>query len=518
MDDTTNKRFPELSELSGRYNDESQRDIQNIQDRDQGYASPAYEKTIISTAIPKITDQFQSVTDVGWYGSAYFLTSTGLQPTFGRIYKIFNIKWSFLAAIVVFEAGSLICAVAPNSPTLFGGRAVAGCGVAGIFSGALVIISRTVALRKRPMVLGLFGAIWGIASVAGPLLGGAFTDSVTWRWCFYINLPIGGLSIGIIALILHIPPQADDNSNQTKLQKVLDLDLIGFGLLLSAVVCLLLALQWGGNTYAWKSSRIIGLIVGAVLIACIFAFSQWRLGDKATLPPRILKIRTIWACCLFIVTFNGAFLLLMYYLPIYFQSVKGDSATRSGIDLLPILLGVVVFSILSAVVSLPPSDFTALLSLAALSSLPSVAVFSQPSPLHQEVIPMTAMQTVLGQADIPFGSAIIMFFQSLGGAIFISVGQSVFQNVLKSYLTAHAPDIDPAVIISAGATEVESALQKLGKLDELPIVKEAYMSGLVNSYRAALALACLGFVAGLFVEWRKVKKENEGGEPAIALG
>lgn len=131
---------------------------------------------------------------------------------------------------------------------------------------------------------------------------------------------------------------------------------------------------------------------------------------------------------------------------------------------------------------------------------------------------MTAMQTVLGQADIPFGSAIIMFFQSLGGAIFISVGQSVFQNVLKSYLTAHAPDIDPAVIISAGATEVESALQKLGKLDELPIVKEAYMSGLVNSYRAALALACLGFVAGLFVEWRKVKKENEGGEPAIALG
>ncbi|KAL3713607.1 hypothetical protein TMatcc_002310 [Talaromyces marneffei ATCC 18224] len=494
MDDTTNKRFPELSELSGRYNDESQRDIQNIQDRDQGYASPAYEKvvypsalkTIISTAIPKITDQFQSVTDVGWYGSAYFLTSTGLQPTFGRIYKIFNIKWSFLAAIVVFEAGSLICAVAPNSPTLFGGRAVAGCGVAGIFSGALVIISRTVALRKRPMVLGLFGAIWGIASVAGPLLGGAFTDSFAHRWALNRNNRPDPC----------IPPQADDNSNQTKLQKVLDLDLIGFGLLLSAVVCLLLALQWGGNTYAWKSSRIIGLIVGAVLIACIFAFSQWRLA----------------------VTKQPFHLVFSRFEQSGHVSVKGDSATRSGIDLLPILLGVVVFSILSAVVSLPPSDFTALLSLAALSSLPSVAVFSQPSPLHQEVIPMTAMQTVLGQADIPFGSAIIIFFQSLGGAIFISVGQSVFQNVLKSYLTAHAPDIDPAVIISAGATEVESALQKLGKLDELPIVKEAYMSGLVNSYRAALALACLGFVAGLFVEWRKVKKENEGGEPAIALG
>jgi hypothetical protein len=349
-------------------------------------------------------------------------------------------------------------------------------------------------------------------------------------------LPIGGLSIGIIALILHIPPQADDNSNQTKLQKVMDLDLIGFGLLLSAVVCLLLALQWGGNTYAWNSSHIIGLIVGAVLIACVFAFSQWRLGDKATLPPRILKIRTIWACCLFIVTFNGAFLLLMYYLPIYFQSVKGHSATKSGLDLLPILLGVVVFSILSGglittfgfygpfiigssiVFAIGCGLLTTFTTSSGSGKWIGYQVIAGAGQGAGFQIPMTAMQTVLSQADIPFGSAIIMFFQSLGGAIFISVGQSVFQNGLKSYLTSHAPDIDPAVIISAGATEVESALQQLGKLNELPIVKEAYMSGLINSYRAALALACLGFVAGLFVEWRKVKKDNEGGEPAIALG
>lgn len=354
-------------------------------------------------------------------------------------------------------------------------------------------------------------------------------------FCFG-SLPIGGVSIGIIALILRLPPQQDDNSGKTQLQKVLDLDLVGFGLLLSAVVCLLLALQWGGNTYAWNSSHIIGLIVGAVLIAICFAISQWRLGDGATLPPRILKIRTIWACCLFIVTFNGAFLLLMYYLPIYFQSVKNDSATKSGIDLLPILLGVVVFSITSgglittlgfygpflvgstvifAVGCGLLTTFTTSSSSGKWIGYQVLAGAGQGAGFQ---IPMTAMQTVLAHEDIPFGSAIIMFFQTLGGAIFISVGQSLFQNGLRSYLTAHAPDIDPTVIISAGATEVQKALQDLGKLNELPIVKEAYMSGLVNSYRAALALACLGFVAGLLVPWKHVRKDDEGGEPAIAMG
>jgi MFS family permease len=150
----------------------------------------ALDNSIIATAIPRITDQFHSLGDVGWYGSAYLLTTAALQLLFGKFYSYFSIKWTYLVAISIFELGSLICGVANSSLTLIIGRAVAGLGSAGIFSGALIILAHSVPLEKRPAYSGFIGSMYGIASVSGPLLGGVFTDKATWRWCFYINLPI----------------------------------------------------------------------------------------------------------------------------------------------------------------------------------------------------------------------------------------------------------------------------------------------------------------------------------------
>ncbi len=273
----------------------------------------ALDQTIIAPALGKITDDFQSITDIGWYGAAYLLTTTSLQPSYGKIYRYFSVKYTFLTAVFIFEAGSLLCALAPTSTAFIIGRALAGMGTAGLFSGAVVILSYTLPLRRRPAAFGLIGAMWGLASVAGPLLGGVFTDHATWRWCFYVNLPIGGVAMGAILLFLKID-RADNPEQLTLAQRILKLDLLGAGIFIPAIVCLLLALEWGGTQYPWNSSRIIGLFVGFGLMIIVFIGIQIWKGDDGTLPPRLFKNRNVLCAMLFAFFFGAGFFPLVYYL------------------------------------------------------------------------------------------------------------------------------------------------------------------------------------------------------------
>ncbi|KIW11817.1 hypothetical protein PV08_09090 [Exophiala spinifera] len=496
----------------------------------------ALDQTIIATAIPKITDRFNSVNDIGWYGSAYFLTSTALQPSFGRIYKFFQIKWVFLSAIGVFEVGSLICAVAPSSTALIVGRAVAGIGVGGIFSGALVIIAHSVPLIRRPLVFGMFGAMWGLASVAGPLLGGVFTDKVSWRWCFYINLPIGAVSIAVVLFVLHVP-QDPKLSEKPILKRILELDLIGAAILIPAIICLLLAVQWGGSTYAWSNSRIIGLFVGAGLMLILFAVSQWYLGEAGTIPPRLLKQRTLMAACAFVFFFGAGIFILIYYLPLYLQSVKGSSPTKSGIQILPLMLSTVLTSILGGIMVTILGYYTPILIAA--SALMTVgygliSTFTIDSPFREWFgyqicaglgagfgfnLPLVAVQTALPMEDIPQGTVLLMFCQSLGGALFIAVGQSVFSNGLVEGVAKYAPDLDPQLLINTGATAIRSVLAQMGMEDELRQAIEAYVYALKDCYRVTIAVSGVSFIAACFLEWKSVKKEKRPGAEAVpAMG
>lgn len=444
-------------------------------------------------------------------------------------------KWSFLAAVGIFEIGSLICGAAPSSTVLIVGRAVAGIGVAGIFSGALIIISVTVPLPKRPLVFGIYGVVWGVASIVGPLLGGAFTDGPSWRWCFYSNLPVGGVSMVVVLFNLRLPSNNQDR--KLSLSDIArELDFIGASLLIPAIVCLNLALQWGGNAYAWGSSRIIGLFVGFGLLILLFVASQFYVSSQdeklaagkkrtsATLPPSILKKRTIWSAGLFTFFFTGSFFLLVYYVPIYFQSVRGSSAMAAGLQLLPFMLGTVVSSVLVGVMVTTAGYYTPFLigstAIAAIGTglmiLYDVDISTAKWISYQIVvgagvgaglqIPMTAVQTVLKPEDIPVGTAAVMFLQTLGGAIFLAVGQSVFQNGLQAGIRVHAPQINPSIIFEAGATEMRNVLATLDQLDQLDGVIKAYMSGLRDTFRVSLTLMLAAFVTTWFVEWKSVKK------------
>ncbi|KAJ5675785.1 Sucrose symporter plant [Penicillium macrosclerotiorum] len=284
----------------------------------------------MAVAVPRITDDFHALNDVGWYASSYLLTTCSFQLLYGKFYTLFQVKWVYLSALFLFELGSLICGIAPSSTTLLVGRAVAGLGSAGMFTGALVTLAHTVEVEKRPIFFSMLGGMYGIASVAVPLLGGAFTDHATWRWCFYINLPLGA-----------------ERSQKTPMDIFLDLDPMGTVIFVPAIVCLLLALQWGGVTYEWSNGRIIALFVIFGLAVFAFIALQVVLGNKATVPTEIARQRTIAFASFFGLCIGGSFLIMIYYIPTWFQAIRGVTAVRSGIDSLPMILSNVIGIILS---------------------------------------------------------------------------------------------------------------------------------------------------------------------------
>lgn len=225
---------------------------------------------------------------------------------------------------------------------------MAGLGGSGLMVGALIIIAHSVPLRTRPIFLGAMGGMSGIASVCGPLLGGVFTDRLTWRWCFYINLPFGAVTVLTIALFFKPPrrPAVDDLPFLTKVKKI---DWLGIALFIPFIVCLLLALQWGGSTYPWNNGRIIALFVVSGALGVAFGFVQYRRREKAIMPPRIITQRTIAAAAWY-AFFNGAALfVLIYYTPLWHQVIRQVSAVDSGIRLLPLIVGMVIMVMASGI-------------------------------------------------------------------------------------------------------------------------------------------------------------------------
>ncbi|XDG02463.1 hypothetical protein ABKA04_002078 [Annulohypoxylon sp. FPYF3050] len=448
---------------------------------------------VVSTAIPRITDTFNSLPDVGWYASAYQFGSAAPQPLTGKVYTHFNTKWSFLFFFAIFEIGSVLCGAAISSDMLIVGRAIAGFGAAGITNGSITIISSCAPLEKRPALIGLTMGLMQLGLVAGPLIGGAFTTYTTWRWF--------GAFTALVILLVRIPEQMPKQNPLVVFAKLHHyLDLVGFALFAPAVLQLLLALQYGGNQFAWKSSTVIGLFCGSGATFIVWLVWNRYKGDDALLPHSMIKQKVVWASGLFQAFMLSAVYGATYFLPIYFQAINNVTAMLSGVYLLPTILPQLVMAGLSGVLYSSTGDWVGFQILAGVGSGLSMQ------------LAIISIQAAVGEAQLATGMALVIFAQSLGPAIVLVVCNVIFNSSLKSQLQDKAPHTDAAAVIQAGATGFRAIVQR----DDLPGVLAAYAVSVdrVFYFVAAVAAACIIVLWGM--GWHDLRtKDNKVEDGAV---
>lgn len=482
----------------------------------------ALDSTIIATAIPRITDEFHSLDQVGWYGSAYFLTNASLQSVWGKAYTYFDLKPTFIVGISLFEVGTLICAASPSSAVFILGRAVAGFGGGALGSGAFTIVALIAPPRKRAMYIGCMGATYGIASVIGPILGGIFTQYVTWRWCFWINLPIGGLASAMIVCFFQAPPS--QRPAASKREQIYQMDLPGAFALLGSLVCYLLAMRWGGVSYPWDAAPVVGTLIGFGLLAIVFSVVEWRSGDLAMVQTRFFKNSEITLNQIYMFFLDGTYFPAVYFLSIQFQAIQGLSAARAGIQLIPLALCVSFGTIVANTCISKfgyPSIWLALGPV--LATLGSVLIYlfgasaSTSEWIGFQVVlgfgigfalqtPISINQSLVAPSDIPSIVSITLFFEILGACIMVSAAQAAFANKLVSTLAITSPSIDPLTVVEAGAGQLGS----LFRPNELTAILDAYQQGLDVAYALFTACGSLSTITSIIIvyqEWRKARSK-----------
>ncbi|RKP27167.1 major facilitator superfamily-domain-containing protein [Syncephalis pseudoplumigaleata] len=407
------------------------------------------DQTIVATAIPRIASDFNSLADVSWIGSAYLLTTAAVTPLYGKLTAIFGLKPVFLFALVMFLAGSLGCALSTSMVMLIVFRAVSGIGGESMYALSLVIITAVSTPERSAMLQGWFGAVFAVSAAVGPLLGGVFTDHATWRWAFYINLPIGIISLAIIVFGFHHPPIG--GSIRMKLKRI---DYPGAVLLLASIICALLAVGWGGNAYAWDSPLIISLLCVAVVVCGAFVWVEGRYAKEPFIPARVLKSRNAMLSMLTSFLSGWVIFTMVYYLPLFYQLVRNKTATQAGLMLIPLMILCCILTGVSTLLIGRLGAWSYPVFLASgfaiiVLSLGLTLTFWEETRMASEIVILLLGGAGLGivwqavfltaqassdSKDMAVATMLCSFFQMMGATIGLAVSGSVFNNAMARYM------------------------------------------------------------------------------------
>ena len=398
----------------------------------------ALDQTIVATALPKIVDDLQGGQHLSWVVTAYLLTSTVTVPLYGKLSDLFGRRPLFIFAISVFLVGSAMSGLAQNMTQLILFRGLQGLGAGGILPLALIVIGDLFSPRERGRYQGFTGAVFGLSSIVGPLLGGFLTDQVSWRWIFYVNIPIGAVALFVIVTTMHLP----------HVRKEHRVDYLGATVLTAAVVSLLLVATWGGTTYAWGSAQVLGLGTASLALFFVFVLVERRAAEPV-LPLRLFRSPVFTVSNVASLVVGAVMFGTIIYIPLFVQKVIGASATNSGVVLIPLMLSVVfavvasgqivtrtgrykVFPVVGSAVSLVGFWLLTRLTVDATSGQATIAMVVIGLGIGQMMQTYTlAVQNDARREEMGVATATTQFSRSIGGTF----GVAAFGTILLQRFT-----------------------------------------------------------------------------------
>ncbi|WP_079144163.1 MFS transporter [Streptomyces luteocolor] len=489
-----------------------------------GMLLAALDQTIVSTALPTIVSDLGGMDHLSWVVTAYMLAATAATPLWGKLGDQYGRKKLFLTAIMIFLVGSALCGMAQNMPQLIGFRALQGLGGGGLMVLSMAIVGDLVSPRERGKYQGLFGAVFGATSVLGPLLGGLFTEHLSWRWVFYVNLPIGVIALLVIATTLHIPVRDTKHT----------IDYLGTFLIASVATCLVLVASLGGTTWAWGSPRIVGLaVLGAVLAAAFVAVEKKAV--EPVLPLKLFRIRTFALSAVISFVVGFAMFGAMTYLPTFLQVVQGVSPTMSGVHMLPMVFGMLLSTTASGQIvsrtgrwKVFPVAGTAVTTLGLLllhqlnenSSTGEMSayffVFGLGLGLVMQVL-VLIVQNAVSYEDLGVATSGATFFRSIGASFGVAIFGTIFTNRLGDKLTDALAGQQLPPGLGVGALEADPRGIARLPADLRPGALSAYASSITDVFLYAAPVALLAFVLAWFLKEDKLRGSVTAPDPTQTL-